>query len=148
MNRGIKIALWCVIAVVLWVGAGLGAITLHRHFRFGAIHTQAVKTITADRGDRFSIAVRDLGGSVGDHWTQSVQPGTGLRFVEDHMVPASISDRVVGPAMGGGGGTRYFVYEADAVGTWTITLSNCFQGCMPGRDDTRTGSVAWTVTVD
>ncbi len=147
MNRGIKIALWCVIAVVLWVGIGLGASTVRRQVVFGDVHTEAAKAVTVGRGDRFSLAVRDRGASVGDHWTQRTAAPDVVTVREERHEPAGgVLAKLGGD--GGGDGTRYFVFEARRPGTTTVVLSNCFQGCTPGWREAVSRSISWTITVE
>jgi hypothetical protein len=148
VNRGIQALLWSVIALVLWVGIVWAAIAVRREVIFGEIHLEADTTVTVDRGDRFSLAVRDRGPSVGDHWTLSVAGTDVLTRVEERHVSSALLPQFGEPLMGGGDGTLYVIFTGAKKGTTTVTLSNCFQGCR--SDDSRglSRSVTWTVTVE
>ncbi len=147
MNRGIKITLWCVIAVVLWAGISWGAVAARRRVIFGDVHTEAAKSVTVGRGDHFSLAVRDRGGSVGDHWTQQTAAPEIVTLREERHEPhGGVLAKLDGD--GGGDGTRYFVFDARKPGVTTVVLRNCFQGCAPGWRDELSRSVTWQITVE
>lgn len=138
---------WSVVVLVLLVLAGWGAAALHHHLTYGKVVGEKQQTLSVDRGDRFSIGVRDLGASVGDHWSAQATPegalaGAGRRKVSDNWL-----DRIgIGPSSdGGNAGTTYFSYDARRAGTATVTLTNCFQGCHQPSQYSR--SVTWTITV-
>jgi hypothetical protein len=68
-----------------------------------------------------------------------------LTTVGNRKIMSNLADRLFGPAAGGGGGTRYFIYTATAPATARVTLANCFQGCHKPSPLSRT--VTWQVTV-
>jgi hypothetical protein len=135
-------------AAVLVLGlAGFLAVRGIQRARYGEVHAEGTGVVAVDPGDRFSLAVPDRGASVGDHWSLSMRPDGVVTHVRSQLIAGNLVDRVLGPAPGGGGGTRYFVFDARRAGTVTITLHNCFQGCRDER--TRAGSrdATWTVSV-
>ncbi|MFD8588013.1 protease inhibitor I42 family protein [Streptomyces sp. NPDC059637] len=91
----------------------------------GAVFTSRTKPIEVEAGDRFSIAVPD-NASFGDNW-KVLRPGPKspiVRSVEADYKADDDSD----PTAVGGGGTLYFVFEAEAPGRTEIVLRNCFRG--------------------
>jgi hypothetical protein len=140
--------LWTVAAVVvLAVGATWGGLAWHRHAVYGTVVGEDKTTLTVDRGDRFSLAVPDRGASVGDSWSANVGPSGVLAPVDNRMVMNNFVDRVFGPLVGGGAGTRYFIYDADRSGSATVTVANCFQGCDHPTKAAESRSVTWRITV-
>jgi hypothetical protein len=142
----VRRVLWTVAAVVvLAAGATWGGLAWHQHATYGTVVREDQKTLTVDRGDRFSIGVRDHGPSVGDHWTAQTAGDTldpaGKRHVYFNPLER-VGIHVEGA--GGGDGTTYFIYDARRTGTAVVTLSNCFQGCHWPSPYTR--SVTWTIT--
>jgi hypothetical protein len=135
-----------VVLVLLALG-GWGAASLHHRLTYGTVAGEKQPTLSVDRGDRFSIGVRDLGSSVGDHWTAQAAPQGALDGAGEHHVSDSLLDRLgIGTQNdGGGAGTTYFSYDARQAGTATVTLTNCFQGCH--RPSRYSRSVTWTITV-
>jgi hypothetical protein len=133
--------------VVVVAGAGWAGLTVYRQHVYGTVFTDSQLTVTVDAGDRFSLAVPDRGASVGDAWSTKVTAADVLIAQGRRKRAKSLLDRVGPPQIGGGQGTSYFLYDARAAGTTTVTLSNCFQGC--DRADTRSESreVTWTITV-
>jgi inhibitor of cysteine peptidase len=121
--------------------------TVVRRSRYGDVHSEGAAGVAVDRSGRFSLAVRDRGASVGDHWTAAVAPEGIATLRRSELVGGSIVDRMFGPATGGGGGTRYFVFDARRPGATTITLRNCFQGCDSDRTRGASRDAVWTVTV-
>lgn len=142
-----KRAPWAIAAFVVLVAAVWGGFAWRHHATFGTIADEDRATLTVDRGDRFSLAVPDRGASVGDSWSARVSPDGVLSSVEDRKVMGNIVDRIFGPQIGGGSGTRYFVYDADHAGTAAVTLSNCFQGCDHPTKSAESRSISWTITV-
>ncbi len=141
---------WWVFVVVALLLAGLAALAVSRSVRrahFGTVHGENDTVISAGRGDRFSLAVPDRGASVGDRWTADVEPGGVVALRTSEHISDSLLDRVFGPGLGGGAGTRYFVFEATNSGSATIRLRNCFQGCHPESPSPESRTVVWTVTV-
>jgi hypothetical protein len=137
-----------VLAAVLLVGlVGVVVTTGIQRARYGEVHAEGAATVTVDRGNRFSLAVPDRGASVGDHWTTAVAPDGAAVLVHSELIGDNIVDRMIGPAAGGGGGTRYFVFDARRSGSVTITLHNCFQGCGDDRTREESRDAVWTVTV-
>jgi Chagasin family peptidase inhibitor I42 len=135
-------------AVVVVVGmAGFLALRAVQRARYGDVHTDGTSTVAVHRGHRFSLAVPDRGASVGDHWTVSAGPDGAVALVRSQLIAGNVVDRVLGPATGGGGGTRYFVFDARRAGTVTISLRNCFQGCHDERTRAASRDVTWTVSV-
>jgi hypothetical protein len=138
---------WSAVVLVLLVLAGWGAAVLRHHVTYGKVVGEEQPTLSVDRGDRFSIGIRDLGASVGDHWTAQAAPegalaGAGRRKVADNWLdPIGLAPE----SDGGGAGTAYFSYDARQAGTATVTLTNCFQGCHQPSQYSR--SVTWTITV-
>jgi hypothetical protein len=138
---------WSLVALVVVAGATWAGLTWHHHNVYGTIVGEDRQTLTVDRGERFSIGVRDHGLSVGDHWTAQAAPASALAAAGEHKVSSNWLERI-GIHIetdGGGDGTRYFVYDPKQAGTATVTLSNCFQGCHFPSPYTR--SVTWTITV-
>jgi hypothetical protein len=128
--------------------AGFLALRGVQRARYGGVHAEGTETVVVvDRGDRFSLAVPDRGASVGDHWTMSAEPDGTISLVHSQLIAGNIVDRVLGPAPGGGGGTRYFVFDAHRPGTVTVTLHNCFQGCHDERTREASRDATWTVRV-
>jgi hypothetical protein len=68
-------------------------------------------------------------------------------LARSELIAGNIVDRVLGPANGGGGGTRYLVFDARRSGTATVTLHNCFQACGDERTRTASRDVTWTIMV-
>jgi hypothetical protein len=145
VKRGGWIVLWSVAAVVLGAALNWGAVELRHHVVFGTVFDESDLSVTVRRGDRFSLVVPDMGGSVGDSWSATVIPAAVLTAVEDREVMSSPVDRIFGPAAGGGAGHRYFIHVASQQGMATVKLSNCFQGCHEPSPYSR--DVVWTVTV-
>jgi hypothetical protein len=144
----VRRVLWTVAAVVvLAAGATWGGLAWHQHATYGTVVREDQKTLTVDRGDRFSLAVPDRGASVGDSWSSSVGPGGVLTPVDNRMVMSNLADRVFGPLAGGGAGTRYFIYDGDRSGRATVTVANCFQGCDHPTKAAESRSITWTITV-
>jgi len=139
--------MWSAVVLVLLVLGGWGAAALHRHRTYGTVAGEDQPTLSVERGDRFSIGVRDLGASVGDHWTAQTTPAGALAGAGERTVSDSWLDRVgLAPQTdGGGAGTTYFSYDARQTGTATVVLTNCFQGCHGPSPNSR--SVTWTITV-
>lgn len=131
--------------VLLLAGLAVAAVMVRHHFVYGRVVDETQLTVTVHRGDRLSLAVPDAGASVGDSWSAVVAPDGMLRQVDNRKVMGNLLDRIFGPAAGGGAGTRYFIYRADAAGAATVTLSDCFQGCHEPSPYSR--SVVWTITV-
>ena len=142
-----RVLLWSLAVVITLAGATWAALTLHDQATYGSELTETTRTPTLNQGDRFSLAVPDRGASVGDSWTAAVAPDGIVTATGNRKVMSNVWDRIFGPAMGGGAGTRYFTFTADNPGAATVTLSNCFQGC---HDDYTRGvsrTVSWTITV-
>lgn len=155
MNRVVRRLFWVVVVVLVLSGITWAGLAIRQNVVYGEVFTEEKLTASVEIGDRFSLAVPDRGASVGDHWTAQTAPGAGLTFIEERVssgIIGAIIDATSEPLVGGGGGTRFFTYEATERGTVTVTLSNCFQGCDPARNatfqnDTETRSVVWTITV-
>jgi inhibitor of cysteine peptidase len=157
-NRGWERAVlrrrwWVAVLAVALAGlaglvlAGLMLDAAVQRSRYGDLHSAGAAGVEVDRGSRFSLAVPDRGASVGDHWTVAVAPEGIAALTRSELVGGSILDRLFGPATGGGGGTRYFVFVARHPGATTITLRNCFQGCDSDRTRGASREAVWTVTV-
>jgi hypothetical protein len=134
-----------IVAVVGLVGFGVDQAV--QRSRYGDVHTEGATGVAVDRGSRFSLAVPDRGASVGDHWTAAVEPAGIATLTRTDLVGGNLADRLLGPATGGGGGTRYFVFDARRPGSTMITLRNCFQGCDSDRTRGASRDAVWTVTV-
>jgi predicted secreted protein len=82
-------------------------------------------------GESFTIAVQD-NASVGDDWSLSAKPDEGVVTVGgDHYVADSTEN------VDGGGGTRYFEFEARSAGSTSVELRNCYRGCADPEDEHR-----------
>ncbi|MFC6017439.1 protease inhibitor I42 family protein [Plantactinospora solaniradicis] len=135
------------LVVVLIAVVAVAGPAVRRNLRYGTVLDRETASATVDVGDPFSVRVPDRGASVGDDWTASADPADRVALVGDELVSDSLIDRLFGAANGGGGGTRYFRFDAERAGQVTITVTNCFQGC--GNERTRAASetVTWTVTI-
>ncbi|MFY1669103.1 protease inhibitor I42 family protein [Plantactinospora sp. WMMB334] len=142
-----RVVLICAALALLVVVAAVVGLVIRRQIRYGAIADQETGSISVDVGDRFSLRVPDRGPSVGDRWSASTEPAGLVEQVGDELVSDSLGDRLLGPALGGGGGFRYFRFDAERAGQVTITLSNCFQGCRNERTRSRSTATVWTVTI-
>jgi hypothetical protein len=144
----VRRALWTVAAVVvLAAGATWGGLAWRHHATYGTVVGEDQKSLTVDRGDRFSLAVPDRGASVGDSWSAAVVPQAALASAGNRKVLSSLVDRIFGPLAGGGAGMRYFIYTAEREGSARVTLSNCFQGCYDVRTRAASRTVAWVITI-
>ncbi len=133
--------------MVVLAGAGWGGLTLYRRHVYGTVFTDSQLTVSVGAGDRFSLAVPDRGASVGDAWSTEVT-STGVLTPQGRRTRSrSLLDRIGPPRLGGGQGTAYFLYDARAAGTTTVTLSNCFQGCDHPTTKAESRDVTWTITV-
>ncbi|WP_422770875.1 protease inhibitor I42 family protein [Plantactinospora sp. WMMC1484] len=132
---------------LLVVVVAVAGLAIRRQLRYGTIADQETASITVDVGDRFSLRVPDRGPSVGDRWSASADPADLVEQVGDELVSDSLGDRLFGPALGGGGGFRFFRFDAKQAGRATITLSNCFQGCHNERTRSQSTTTVWTVTI-
>lgn len=93
--------------------------------------------IEVEPGESFTIAVED-NASVGDDWSMSGKPDAAVVTTGgDHYVADSEEDTV------GGGGTRYFEFEARAAGTTSVELFNCYRGC-----DTPDGERRYEIAIE
>jgi hypothetical protein len=133
--------------VVVVAGAGWGGLVLYSRHVYGTVFTDSQLTVTVDAGDRFSLAVPDRGASVGDAWSTEVISADVLIAQGRRTRSKSLLDRIGPPRLGGGQGTAYFLYDARAAGTATVTLSNCFQGCDHPTTKAESRDVTWTITV-
>lgn len=87
--------------------------------------------IAVEPGESFTIAVED-NASVGDDWSLRAKPDTDVVTAGgDHYVSDSAEDTA------GGGGMRYFRFEARSAGTTSVELRNCYRGCDDPKDDHR-----------
>ena len=147
VTRRKRILSWSLAALLLAATTTWAVAAIRHHVVYGTVAGEDHRTLTVDRGDRFSIAIRDLGRSVGDHWTAEATPAAAVRTLSERKVAGNLLERVGIhiETMGGGQGTRYFRYDAIRTGTVTVTLSNCFQGCHEPSPYSR--SVSWTITV-
>ncbi|MBF9133795.1 protease inhibitor I42 family protein [Plantactinospora sp. S1510] len=136
-----------VLVVVLIAVVAVAGPAVRRHLRYGTVLDRQTTSATVDLGDRFSVRVPDRGASVGDDWTASADPADRVVLVGEERVSGSLLDRLFGPANGGGGGSRYFRFDAERAGQVTITVTNCFQGCRNDRTRAASETVTWTVTV-
>ncbi|MEQ4302377.1 protease inhibitor I42 family protein [Plantactinospora sp. B6F1] len=142
MLVGVALALILVVGLATIVG-----LTIRHNARYGTVLDQQATSATVEPGDRLSIRVPDRGASVGDNWSATAEPADVLALVEDELIFDSLTDRIFGPADGGGGGNRYFLFDARRFGQVTVTLTNCFQGCATERTRAASETVTWTVTV-
>jgi inhibitor of cysteine peptidase len=139
---------WSLVAVVVLVGAVVGGLAVYRKVTYGDRYAESQTSVTAGEGSVFTLVVPDRGASVGDLWTATVADPAVAEQVRSTLVADSLSDRLFGPAPGGGGGQRLITFKAKAPGTTTITLSNCFQGCGNERTRAESRQVSWSVTVE
>ncbi|WIM99711.1 protease inhibitor I42 family protein [Actinoplanes oblitus] len=145
--RGRRVLVLGLAVLIVVTGAGWGLYAWYRHATYGTVADQQELTVAIAAGDRLTLAVPDRGASAGDHWTAQV-PATGvLRAVDEQFTYSRVHDRLFGPADGGGAGTRYFIYQADAPGEVTVTLSNCYRGCASASDKAESTATIWLVTV-
>jgi hypothetical protein len=136
------------LAVAIVVGGTTwGAIALRTKIRYGTLADRGDPALTVEAGDRFTLTVPDRGPSVGDSWRASIDPAGAATLVNRELVPSNPIDRIFGPALGGGAGTRYFVFDTSRPGRLTVTLANCFQGCRDPDTQAMSESITWTVTV-
>jgi inhibitor of cysteine peptidase len=137
------------LAVVIILAATIWAIgALRQHLVLGTVAGEDRLTVTVDEGDRFTVAVPDRGGSIGDHWTVSASPSGIVEPIEERNVPSSWWERLFGrdsDLAGGGDGTTYFVYEATQRGEVAVIAANCYRGCDQPSPESR--SVTWMITV-
>jgi hypothetical protein len=136
-----------VVVAVLAVAAALGGALIRRHVVYGTVLDASSPSVTVKVGDRFSLKVPDRGPSVGDRWSATAEPDGVVTLVGDELISNSLSDRLFGPSIGGGGGKHYFRFDAERAGQVTVTLTNCFQGCWDERTRAESTTVTWTVTV-
>jgi hypothetical protein len=136
-----------VVLVVAVVVAAVVGLLIRRNTRYGTVLDRRATSATVKVGDRFTLKVPDRGPSVGDNWSATAQPGDVVTLVEEELLSGSLTDRILGPADGGGGGNRYFLFDARRPGQVTITLTNCFQGCQTESARAASETVTWTVTV-
>jgi hypothetical protein len=143
-----RILVRVVAVLVLIGGTGWATLAIRHHLIFGTVFDEKALRPTVDRGERFSLAVPDHGASVGDEWSPTESPEGLLRADGNRQVMSNPYDRIFGPQIGGGAGTRYFTYTASRSGTVTVQLYNCFEGlCNRGLNDPVSRAVTWTITV-
>jgi hypothetical protein len=143
-GRVIRVVALLVALLVVMVLAGT---TLADRLHYGTVADRDTTALTVRVGDRFSLTVPDRGASVGDHWTAATDPAGVVSLAGDEQVTDNPAGRLVGPLLGGGAGTRYFLFDARRAGQTRITLSNCFQGCRYADTQAASIKVTWTVTV-
>jgi hypothetical protein len=147
MKRWRRIVL-AILAGVVLVGGTTWAVSAIRHrIQFGQVFDESDLHPTVGKGKLFSVAVPDRG-PVGDEWSATVTPTNVLTDKGNQMVMSNLQDRVFGPNIGGGAGTRYFTYTGEQPGTVTVSLFNCFQStCKFGRLSPYARTVTWTITI-
>ncbi|MEV0268364.1 protease inhibitor I42 family protein [Hamadaea sp. NPDC050747] len=138
---------WSLVAVVVLVGAVVGGVAVYRKVTYGDQYDAGHSAVAVSDGSVFTLVVRDRGASVGDNWSATVADPAIAEQIGSTLVADSLSDRVFGPADGGGAGERLITFKAKAPGTTTITLTNCFQGCDNDRRRAASSTVSWSVTV-
>jgi hypothetical protein len=143
----VRVVVWCVVLVIVVGGAVWGGVALYRHKVYGAVFSDSQLSGAVAVGERFSLAVPDRGPSVGDSWSATAGAGELVTARGQRTLHKAPIDRVRAPLPGGGQGTTFFLYDAKAAGTATITLSNCFQGCDQPTPSSETRNVTWTITV-
>ncbi len=99
--------------------------------------------IRVDQGERFSLAVSDSPG-VGDKWTLRGRPDSKVTSFVTEIYEAEGDEP-------GSSGVRYYVFDADARGTTTATLFNCYR-CHGGAPKTQeskeySGTATFRITV-
>jgi hypothetical protein len=148
MKRWRRIVLAILAGVVLVGGTTWAVLAIRHRIQFGQVFDESDLHPAVAKGDRFSIAIPDRGGSVGDEWSATVTPADAVSAKGNVKVMSNLMDRVFGPLDGGGAGTRFFTYVADQPGTVTVKLFNCFQGLCKNRNpDPYSRGVTWTITV-
>ncbi|WP_189334981.1 protease inhibitor I42 family protein [Actinoplanes ianthinogenes] len=145
---GRRVAGLVLAVLVVVAGAGWGLYAWRRHATYGTMADQQELKVTLATGDRLTLVVPDRGASIGDHWTAQLPDSGVLRAVDERFTYSSVHDRLFGPALGGGSGTRYFIFEASTPGEVTVTLTNCFRGCKFPADKAESTATTWLVTVD
>jgi hypothetical protein len=147
MKRWRRIVL-AILAGVVLVGGTTWAVSAIRHrIQFGQVFDESDLHPTVGKGKLFSVAVPDRG-PVGDEWSATVTPTNVLTDKGNQMVMSNLQDRVFGPNIGGGAGTRYFTFIAKGSGIVTVELYNCFQGLCKNRNpDPYSRGLTWTITV-
>jgi Chagasin family peptidase inhibitor I42 len=134
------------VAVVLVIAVVATPLTWHR-LRYGAEFPVSASSARVQVGDRFSLTVNDLGGSVGDSWSVKEQSDPAVaRLIHDELV-LPFYERIGPRASGCCSGTHYFTFGARQPGTTTITLYDCFQGCGNQRTLRSSTTRSWTVVV-
>ena len=141
------LACGCLAVAVLVAGTIWLGLALRTRLRYGTLAGRDRPAISVEAGHRFTLTVPDRGRSVGDRWRARVEPADAAGLVREEMVLRNPVEWIVGPALGGGAGTRYFVFEARHRGRCAVILSNCFQGCWDADTRARSESITWTVTV-
>ncbi|MFC4060120.1 protease inhibitor I42 family protein [Planomonospora corallina] len=97
-------------------------------------------------GERFSLAVAE-NASVGDSWKLEELPDVALlSYIGDEYEHGGE------PGTTGGGGTRYYVFNAKRPGTASVTISNCWRcpvGRVPADEQSRrySGEATFRITV-
>jgi hypothetical protein len=147
VKQAAKIVLWSLLATTIWCALNWAAFRLYEHRTYGTIHTETDLSLTIEQGQRFSLEVPDRGASVGDQWSATVDQPSALAPVENRKVMGGLADRLFGPQVGGGAGSRYFIYSAAKPGLVTVRLYNCFQGGCDQPGDTISRGVTWQITV-
>ncbi|GAA4604764.1 hypothetical protein BJY16_005132 [Actinoplanes octamycinicus] len=133
--------------LIVAAGAGWGLYAWQRHTTYGTVADQQELSVTVATGERLTLAVPDRGASAGDHWTAQVAAPDVVRAVDERLAYSSVHDRLFGPELGGGAGTRYFIFEAAAPGEVAVTLTNCYRGCKTPADKAESTATIWLVTV-
>ncbi|GGS49551.1 hypothetical protein GCM10010156_05300 [Planobispora rosea] len=99
-------------------------------------------------GQRFSLAVEE-NASVGDSWRMGALPDPKVASFISAEYESESSD----PEVTGGGGVRYFVFNAKQRGTAVVTVTNCWR-CgadrVPADQQSRnsSGDATFRITVE
>ncbi|MEV4755247.1 protease inhibitor I42 family protein [Micromonospora sp. NPDC049559] len=137
----------CLAVAVLVGGTVAGALALRTKVRYGTVADRSRPALTVRAGDRFTLTVPDRGPSVGDSWRAAVEPAGAAEARGSELVLSHPVERILGPAVGGGAGTRHFIFVAVRPGRLTVTVTNCFQGCRDAETRAASTALLWTVTV-
>ncbi|GAT64608.1 chagasin family peptidase inhibitor I42 [Planomonospora sphaerica] len=143
-RTGTALTLIALVALPVAGCAAGSAVSDHGKVTAGRIGTNVQVEVAP--GQRFSLAV-DENASVGDSWRMEALP--------DVAVASFISDEYEHegePGTTGGGGTRYFVFNAKRPGTTAVTLSNCWRCAVdrvPADEQSRrlSGEATFRITV-
>jgi predicted secreted protein len=147
--RARKVVLWAGAAAVVVVAGVVGTNLVVHRVSYGAEFTES-KTgaesrtaITVDKGDRFSIVVRD-NASIGDDWSLRDQPDQAVATLDGDEYTSDTA--WFSEPAAGSGGKRYFTFTAQGSGSTSIVLLNCFR-CGSAQESKDSYAATFEVTV-